>query len=73
MLQQCCQNKLLSNNEVMHVQSVLILCINLLERRYESIIFIATDCILVDPLTKGLDVKLFKHKMNLAKPSNVLG
>ena len=48
--------------KVMLIQGVLILCINLLERRYASIIFIAMDHILIDPLTKGLDVKSFANK-----------
>ena len=48
--------------KVLPIQNILILSINLLERRYTSIITIAMDYMLADPLTKGLDVKLFVNK-----------
>ena len=56
------------------VQSILILKITLLERRYTSIIHVATNCIPIDSLSKGLGVKLFHKqvtKMSLTKPFGV--
>ena len=49
--------------KVLQIQNVLILCIDLLARRYASIVFIATDFILIDPLTRGLSEKLFANKL----------
>ena len=48
--------------KVLLVQSILILSINLLKRRYTNIVFIAMDRILVDPLIKGLGGKLFMNE-----------
>ena len=52
----------------------LIQKIGLLERRYISIIYVITNCTLVDSLRKGLGVKLFYKqvtKMSLTKPFGI--
>ena len=48
--------------QVLLVSSILILSINLLKKRYTSILLIAMDHMLVDLLTKNLGVKLFVNK-----------
>ena len=62
----CCDNTIIMNfsqmMKVMPIQSILILCINLLERSYTSMVFIATNYIFRSPPIKCLCIKLFMKK-----------